>query len=62
MVPAINCLNCGDVNAGVRSFSPPCLPDQEPRRQQRQGLVVMPEETNRLRLKLRLVDPPVRFP
>ena len=42
IVPAINCLNCGDVNAGVRIFSPPRLLVQEPRGQQRQGLVMMP--------------------
>ena len=42
MVPAINCLSCGDVNAGVWIFSPPRLLVQEPRGQQRQGLVVMP--------------------
>src|SRR5947209_13423371 len=42
--PAINCLNCGGVSAGVWIFSPPRLLIQEPRRQQRQGLVMMPSD------------------
>ena len=42
MVPAINCLSWGEVNAGVCIFSPPRLLIQEPRGQQRQGLVMMP--------------------
>src|SRR6476646_2301199 len=33
---------CGTVNAGVYFFSPPRLLDQEPRRHQGQGLVVLP--------------------
>ena len=42
MVPAINCLNCGEVIAGVCIFSPPRLLIQEPRGEQRQGLVMIP--------------------
>jgi hypothetical protein len=40
--PASNCRNWGIVNAGVRIFPPPRLPIQEPRGQQRQGLMVVP--------------------
>jgi hypothetical protein len=42
MTPAISCLSRGEVSAGVRIFSPPRLLIQEPRGQQRQGLVMMP--------------------
>src|SRR5437764_6279696 len=42
IVPAISCRSCGTVSAGVRIFSPPRLLVQEPRGQQRQGLVMMP--------------------
>ena len=40
--PAIKWRSSGVVNAGVRIFSPPRLPIQEPRGQQRQGLTVAP--------------------
>jgi hypothetical protein len=39
--PAINCLSWGVVSAGVRIFPPPRLLIQEPRGQQRQGLVMV---------------------
>ena len=42
MGPAMSCLSCGDVSAGVRIFPPPRLLGEEPRGQQRQGLVAMP--------------------
>ncbi len=42
ITPAISCLICGDVSAGVPIFSPPRLLGQEPRGQQRQALVAMP--------------------
>ena len=40
--PAISPWNCGTVNAGVHFFPPAGFHRQEPRRHQRQGLVVMP--------------------
>ena len=40
--PPISCRSCGNVSAGVWIFSPPRLPIQEPRGQERQGLVMMP--------------------
>ncbi len=46
MTPAISCRSCGDVSAGVRIFSPPRLLIQEPRGQQRQGLVMMPRRSS----------------
>ena len=42
MMPAISCLRRGKVSAEVCIFSPPRLLVQEPRGQQRQGLVMMP--------------------
>src|SRR5262245_30689718 len=40
--PAISILSCATVSAGVHFFPPPCFHRQEPRRRQRQGLVVIP--------------------
>ena len=40
--PAINCRSCGNVSAGVSFFSPSRLLVEEPRGEQRQGLVMMP--------------------
>src|SRR5271165_5584534 len=40
--PPISCRSCGNVSAGVWIFSPPRLLIQEPRGQERQGLVMMP--------------------
>ena len=42
MIPAISCRIRGDVSAGVWIFSPPRLLIQEPRGQQRQGLMMVP--------------------
>src|SRR5271157_1928098 len=42
--PAINCLSCGGVSAGVWIFSPPRLLIQEPRCQHRESLVMMPSD------------------
>ena len=42
MAPAISCLSCGDVSAGVCIFSPPRLLSQEPRGEKGQGLMMMP--------------------
>src|SRR5690348_1520224 len=40
--PAISTCACGSVSAGVLLFPPPGLPRQEPGRQQRQTLMVVP--------------------
>ena len=40
--PPMSGRSCGKVSAGVQFFPPPCLLIQEPRGQERQGLVVMP--------------------
>ena len=40
--PASNIRTCGTVNAGVHFFSPPGFLRQEPGRQQRQRLMMMP--------------------
>src|SRR5260370_7917892 len=40
--PASSPWSCGTVSAGVHFFPPPRFHRQEPRRQQGQGLVVMP--------------------
>src|SRR5262245_64913900 len=40
--PAISSWSCGGVNAGVHFFPPLGFPGQEPRRRQRQRLVVIP--------------------